>query len=321
MAGKIGVYFDQSNIGGGLDAEALAQDLRDKWGELAATVKVVPVLAEAVDEIRADIAAQGLDGVLLCGASPRVDADLYRFAPNGDTPVQVEHVNLREQCVLAYRDPDGASVEGLAPGEAPELLRLMATDYVNMGMVRLQKTETPEPAVVAGVRRILVIGGGWTGMRAAMESAATGYEVVLVEKTDKLGGAASNIPMTSPLSSPWTDKEPLNLADHIARLEAEPAITLHLQSTVTKLEGQPGEFTAELATPSGTVTVQVGAVVLATGWTPLDGKYLEPMGYGSPSIIHAGQFAKMHGSAHCLCARHHPGRKGLWRACPGGQGR
>lgn len=293
MAGKIGVYFDLSNIGGGLDAEALAQGVRDKWGELAATVKAVPVLAEAVDEIRADIAAQGLDGVLLCGASPRVDADLYRFAPNGDTPVQVEHVNLREQCVLAYRDPDGASVEGLAPGEAPELLRLMATDYVNMGMVRLQKTETPEPAVVAGVRRILVIGGGWTGMRAAMEAAATGYEVVLVEKADKLGGAANNIPMTSPLSSPWTDKEPLNLADHIARLEAEPAITLHLQSTVTKLEGQPGEFTAELATPSGAVTVQVGAVVLATGWTPLDGKYLEPMGYGSPSIIHAGQFAKM----------------------------
>lgn len=293
MAGKIGVYFDLSNIGGGLDAEALAQGVRDKWGELAATVKVVPVLAEAVDEIRADIATQGLDGLLLCGASPRVDAGLYRFAPDSDTPVQVEHVNLREQCVLAYRDPDGVSVESLAPGEAPELLRAMATDYVNMGMVRLQKTETPEPAAGSGVRRILVIGGGWTGMRAAMEAAATGYEVVLVEKADKLGGAADNIPMASPLSSPWTDREPLDLAERIARLEADPGIALHLQSTVAKLAGQPGEFTAEISTPHGTVTVEVGAVVLATGWTPLDGKYLEPMGYGSPSVIHAGQFAEM----------------------------
>lgn len=293
MAGKIGVYFDQSNIGGGLDAEALAQGVREKWGDLAATVKVMPVLAEAVSEIQADITAQGLDGVLLCGASPRVDADLYRFAPNGDKPVQVEHVNLREQCVLAYRDPDGISVLDLAPGQAPELLRILARDYLNMGMVRLQKTETPEPAFVPGVRRILVIGGGWTGIQAAAAAAASGYEVVLVEKQDKLGGAACNIPVTSPLSSPWTDKEPLDLSERIASLEAEPKITRHLQSTVAKLEGQPGEFTAEINTPKGMVTVQVGAVVLATGWTPLDGKYLQPMGYGSPAIIHAGQFAKM----------------------------
>ena len=293
MAGKIGVYFDESNIGGGLDAEALAQGVRDKWGALACTVKVVPVLALAVDEIKADIAAQGLDGVLLCGASPRVDADLYRFPPHDGTPVQVEHVNLREQCVLAFRDPDGASVLGLPPGDAPELLRLMATDYVNMGMVRLSKTETPEPATGPGTRRILVIGGGWTGMHAAMEAAASGYEVVLVEKSDRLGGAANNIPVSSPLSSPWTNKEPLELADRIAELEAEPKITRHLEATVTKLEGQPGEFKAEIATPQGQVSVEVGAVVLATGWTPLSGKYLEPMGYGSPSVIHAGQFAKM----------------------------
>lgn len=84
MAGKIGVYFDLQNIGGGLDVEALAAQLREKWGDLTPVVKVCPVLAESVDEIQADIEAQGLDGVLLCGASPRVDAGLYRF------PVQVD---------------------------------------------------------------------------------------------------------------------------------------------------------------------------------------------------------------------------------------
>ncbi len=47
MANKIGVYLDKSNIGGGLDIEALADGLRKKWGELLGVVKVVPVLAEA----------------------------------------------------------------------------------------------------------------------------------------------------------------------------------------------------------------------------------------------------------------------------------
>ena len=171
MAGKIGVYFDLQNIGGGLDVEALAAQTRDKWGDLTAVVKVVPLLAGAVDEIKADIEAQSLDGVLLCGASPRVDGDLYRF------PVQVEHVNLREQCVLAFRNPDNSPVDG---EEAPELLTLMARDYVNMGVVKLQKSEVPDSAAITGVARILVIGGGWTGLTAAAEAAATGYEVVLV---------------------------------------------------------------------------------------------------------------------------------------------
>ena len=61
-----------------------------------------------------------------------------------------------------------------------------------------------------------------------------------------------------------------------------------------KLEGQPGEFTAVIATAGGPVSVEVGAVVLASGWVPLDEKYLAPMGLGvSPKVVHAAQFGKM----------------------------
>ncbi|MGE9985975.1 FAD-dependent oxidoreductase [Desulfovibrio sp. SGI.169] len=285
MAGKIGVYFDLQNIGGGLDVETLAAQTRDKWGDLAAVVKVVPLLADAVDEIRADIEAQSLDGVLLCGASPRVDGELYRF------PVQVEHVNLREQCVLAYKNPDNSPVDS---EKAPELLTIMARDYVNMGVVKLQKSEAPDSAAITSVPRILVIGGGWTGLTAAAEAAATGYEVVLVEKADKLGGAANNIPTGSPLGPLWTDKQPVNLAARIEKVTSDEKITVYCNAHVEKLEGQPGEFTAVIAASGGPVSVQAGAVVLATGWVPLDEKYLAPMGLGvSPKVVHAAQFGKM----------------------------
>ena len=285
MSGKIGVYFDQQNIGGGLDLEALAAQTSAKWGDLTAVVKVVPVLALAVDEIRADIEAQGLDGVLLCGASPRVDGELYRL------PVQVEHVNLREQCVQAYKNPDRTPVDS---SNAPELLTLMARDYVNMGVVKLQKSEAPEPASVTGVQRVLVIGGGWTGLTAALEAAATGYEVVLVEKADKLGGAANNIPMASPLVSPWTDKQPTNLVAKVSEVTGNPKIKIHMNARMEKLEGQPGEFKAVIGTLSGPVEVEVGAVVLATGWVALDQKYLAPMGLGkSPMVVDAATFGKM----------------------------
>lgn len=283
MAGKIGVYFDLANIGGGLDVEALAARTREKWGDLVPVVKVVPLLAAAQEEIRADIRAASLDGVLLCGASPRSDdtADALR-----DTQVLTAHVNLREQCVLACKLP--------ADGQGPDHLAIMARDYVNMGVVRLQKTEKPDSAAVTGTPRILVIGGGWTGLTAAHEAAATGYEVVLVEKADKLGGAANNIPTGSALASPWQDKQPLNLADKITAVVDNPKITVHLNARMQSLDGQPGEFTAGIATATGVISVPVGAVVLAAGWVPPAEKYLECMGLGkSPKVVHAAQFGKM----------------------------
>ncbi|MBD5641607.1 MAG: hydrogenase iron-sulfur subunit [Desulfovibrio sp.] len=283
MAGKIGVYFDQSNILGGLDAQKLGAETGRKWSEMAPVIKVVPVLAESVPEIEQDIRANGLDGVLLCGASPRVDAERYRFSPEDGKPVQVEHVNLREQCALCFPKEDN-----------PALLEAMARDYVNMGMTRLVKTENPEPAIVRGAPRILVIGGGWTGMHAASEAAESGYEVVLVEKADKLGGAVNNIPLASPLQSPWMDKQPTDLPGKIAALEKNSLVTIHKNSTVAHLEGEPGAFRAILNTPEGEKTFEIGAVVLAAGWTPLSEKYLEPMGLGSsPAIVTAAQFAKM----------------------------
>lgn len=286
MATKIGVYFDAQNIGGGLNLQGLAADVTRKWGDLTPVVKVYPVLAEAVEDIRADISAQGLDGVLVCGSSPRADWDIYRF-----DDVQVERVNLREQGVLAYRNPDGSK---LADGAAPAALTALARDYVNMGVVKLQKSTAPDGAPVDGVKRVLVVGGGWTGLHAAAELAKTGYEAVIVEKEDTLGGAVNNIATASPLTAPWTVFEPAGLEALIAGLRKEEKVTIYTSATVASLAGQPGEFTATLATAKGNVEVQVGAVVLATGFVPLDTKFMAPMGYGKvPGVVTAAEFGKL----------------------------
>ncbi|MBR3664567.1 MAG: hydrogenase iron-sulfur subunit [Desulfovibrio sp.] len=286
MAEKIGVYFDLANIGGGVDVQNLADEAVKKWGDLVAVTKLVPSLAASVDEIRADIDAQKLDGVLLCGASPRVDNDLYRF------PVQVDYVNLREQCILSYRNPDGSAY--LASDKAPAALQELALDYVQMGVAKMQKSNVPDSAAITTTPRILVLGGGWTGLTAADEAAAMGYDVVLVEKAGQLGGAVVNMPEASPLGPLWEDKAPTNLADKIAKVTSNRRITVYLNAQMAKLEGQPGEYVAHIATQGGEKTENIGTVILATGWVPLDGKYLEPMGLGkSPKVVTAAEFAKL----------------------------
>ena len=286
MAEKIGVYFDLANIGGGLNVQALADEVANKWGNLIAFTKLVPELAANVAEISSDIEAQQLDGVLICGASPRLDNDLYRF------PVQVDYVNLREQCVLCYKNPDGSKY--LECETAPKELQQMAQDYVNMGCAKLQKSNVPDSCAIQTTPRILVIGGGWTGLTAAAEAASMGYEVVLVEKKNQLGGACVNMPFTSPLGPLWEDKAPLNLNDKIAQVTNNPTITVYLNSVMEKLTGQPGEYQATIATANGSKTEAIGTVILATGWVPLESKFLEPMGLGkSPKVVTAADFAKM----------------------------
>ena len=47
--------------------------------------------------------------------------------------------------------------------------------------------------VVATNETILVVGGGISGMTAALEAAECGKDVVLVEKSPSLGGRASQL--------------------------------------------------------------------------------------------------------------------------------
>jgi quinone-modifying oxidoreductase subunit QmoB len=288
MAEKIGVYFDEASLGGALDLAALMDGVRAKWGATCPVVKSHPQLAsdEGRAMIQADIDAGTVDGVCICGSSPRVDWDIYRFSG-----VLVERVNLREQCVLCYQDPKGQPV---VPGATPELLQKMATDYVNMGVVKLQKAAQPGGGEIDVVRRVLVVGGGFAGMTAALDVAALGYEVLLVEKKDHLGGAAAEMYKTIPMTPPYTQAQPTGVEKKIAAVQASEHITVLLGAQLKALAGAPGQYTATIAVDGEERAEEVGSVVLATGWTPLDASYLKPLGYGSlKNVVTAWEFEAM----------------------------
>ncbi len=288
MATKIGVYFDESAVGGELDVEGLVSHVENRWSDLCPVVKSFPIMAkdEARAEIQADIEENELDGVVLCGSAARFDWDLYLFEG-----VQVERVSLREGCVLAYQNPDGSP---LTKGSAPELLTMMAVDYINMGILKLQKSAMPTPEVRDGVRRILVLGGGWAGLTAAKAASDAGYPVVLVEKEGILGGKAVNFRKTIPLKAPHTTVHETGLEQKILDINSDSNITVHTASVLTSLAGCPGEYIATIKTGTTEQTVEVGSVVLATGWIPQQPDILAPLGYGSsPKIVTSSEFEKM----------------------------
>jgi len=96
--------------------------------------------------------------------------------------------------------------------------------------------------VVATNQTILVVGGGISGMTAALEAAETGKQVVLVEKRPYLGGRVSQLYKYFPkLCHPTC-----GLEINQRRAKMNPNLTIITMAEVTDINGDAGNYTAKV---------------------------------------------------------------------------
>ncbi len=310
-------------IGEALDMEALAEVVTD---EMSMECKSHECLCgqEGRAFIEKDI-ADGINTVVIGACSPRVMTDEFNF---GDDKITVR-ANLREQVVWAEIKP----AEGEEPDdEAAEYLQETAADYMRMACTRAQKTELPEPFQLEMLHKtILVMGGGLAGLTAAKEAAAAGYDVLLIEKEDKLGGKANGWRKSFPTKAPWTDLEENPIDALIAEIEGNSKITVKTGKEVARISGAPGDFNVtlkdagsksewdapakvtvdeqdliekgEMEDPNDGLqkyteidpdAIKIGSVVLATGWKPADVSQYEHLGHGTlKNVVTNAEFEKL----------------------------
>jgi len=272
MEKKIGVYICSScGIGESIDLDALS--------EVGAKYKVAvcrqdPFLCghEGVSRIVADMDGEGVNAAVIAACSQRVMTDAFSFQPDKI----IERVNLREQ--VAWSQPAGE-----------EDTLMMAQDALRMGLVRARESEPPEPFIAEDLsKRILVVGGGLTGMTAAMEAARAGYEIVLVEKEEKLGGYLKNVHRLPPCEPPYESLQEFNLDDMTASLANQSGVTVYTGATVASVSGGPCMFDVEIQ-QNGTINPErAGSIILATGSVPYDASRLGHLSYGvSADVITA----------------------------------
>ena len=96
--------------------------------------------------------------------------------------------------------------------------------------------------VVATNETILVVGGGISGMTAALEAAETGKKVVLVEKRPYLGGRVTQLHKYFPkLCHPTC-----GLEINQRRAKMNPNLTILTMAEVTDISGEAGAYTAKV---------------------------------------------------------------------------
>jgi quinone-modifying oxidoreductase subunit QmoB len=262
MTSHLGVYVCSGcGIGECLDVDRLTGLAKN-----AAAVDLVRSSAafclEDAQLIRDDVAKAGIETVVIAACSQRVNTDVFAVPA-----ATVERVNIREQ--VAWSHPAGD----------PET-QAMAEDHLRMGLARAAKRTRPAPYTEANERRVLVVGGGVAGLSAALDAAAAGFEVVLVEREARLGGVAARLHLQYPTRPPYAALEEVPIGRLIERIEAEDRIQVHTGSRVAGVAGQPGRFEVTIAHNGSAVEVVAGAIVLATGWKPADEVRVNRYGYG-----------------------------------------
>jgi quinone-modifying oxidoreductase, subunit QmoB len=155
----------------------------------------------------------------------------------------------------------------------------MAEDQLRMSLTKLQKTTFPEPYLAENISKtVLVVGGGFTGLNAAVGAAQAGYPVLLVEREPQLGGFMNK--MNKRLRPPYKELKPVGLEEQIKKVEAEPNIKIFTSARIEKISGGPGVFDVTISQNGVSVTERAGSVIQATGWKPYDAAKLDHLGYG-----------------------------------------
>ncbi|MFA5847390.1 MAG: FAD-dependent oxidoreductase [Thermodesulfovibrionales bacterium] len=278
MEKKFGVYICTGcNIGESVNIEKLKKKTAGGGGVPADVIKEHPVFCspEGLDIIKNDIKA-GTNTIIIGACSPRVKYEEFDF-PGTIT----ERVNLRE--FVAWT---------LEPNTEPT--QSAAEDYMKMGIIKTKKGDLPTPNILEDLsKKLLVIGGGITGLTAALEAANAGYEVVLVEKEAELGGWAAKLYKEVPREYPFEKLDEPLVFSKIKEVESNPNIKVFKSSVIEKTDGQPGLFDVTIKNNGSSETIKVGAIIMAAGWKPYDATKLGYLGYGKPNVITSIQLEEM----------------------------
>lgn len=222
---KIGVYIDTGyGIGEALDIDALS---KVATGEFKVPVcKAEPFWSDPdkLEIIKNDIAGEGLNAIIIAGPSPRVFQETFRFEG-----VITERINLREHVVWCQ------------PANHEDT-QMLAEDYMRMGITKLTKYEDRPPFTEGTEKAILVIGGGITGMTAALEAAKAGSQVYLVEKEPQLGGWANKFHKVFTGQAPYDSITDSPVQEKVAAINANDKIKVFTGHRVFSISGGPGMF-------------------------------------------------------------------------------
>jgi heterodisulfide reductase subunit A len=252
---RIGVFVCHcgKNIAGVVDVEDVRKYAADLPQVAMSTENLYSCSEDAQTIISETIAKENLNRIVIAACTPRTHEPLFQetLREAGLNKCLVEMVNIRDQCSWVH-------------SHERQEATTKAKDLISMAVAKAQLIKPLDELIIDVIPRALVIGGGLSGMTAALSIADQGFTCYLAEKNSELGGNLRNLYYTLGGNDPGH-----HLKQIIKRVLNHEKIKVYTNAEIENIDGFVGNFRTALTVGNSdekeTVELRHGTVILATG--------------------------------------------------------
>ena len=227
---RIGIFVCEcgGNIGEVVDVKAVVDAAKNWEGVAVAKYHKYLCSKPAQEMILDSVKKENLDRVVVASCTPRMHLATFQSVLDraGLNPFMLEFVNIREQDSWI-----------LGPHPSPEATK-KAISLVKGGYERSRELEPLQTISEKGSREILIIGGGISGITAALELGYLGYKVHMVERKPSIGGNMAKLTKVFPT----LDCAQCILTPRMAEVGRNPNVKLYTYAEVQEVSGRPGNY-------------------------------------------------------------------------------
>jgi len=185
---RVGVFICHcgTNIAAKVDVLRVVEDARKLPDVIWAEELKYSCADSGQNAIKDAIKDHNLDRVVVASCTPRMHEITFMrcIEAAGLNPYMFEMANIREQCSWVHLNNEQATEKAIY--------------LTRMAVGKARRLETLIPMRVPVEKKALVIGGGISGIQAALNISAAGYKVIVVEKLPSIGGRMAQLEKTFP---------------------------------------------------------------------------------------------------------------------------
>jgi heterodisulfide reductase subunit A len=249
---RVGVFVCRCgiNIGAYIDVSSVVEFAKTLPNVVHVDEFIYSCSQDSQKKIIDTIKKYNLNRIIVAACTPRTHEPLFQstLKEAGLNPHLFEMTNIREQCSWVHMRESKKCTE-------------KAKDLVKMAVCKAQLIQPLTNEELPITPKGLVIGGGLSGMTAALELAAQGFETYLIERENELGGSLQKTFFL------LGGEDPQKLLQSLKKkVNNNEKIHVFVNSEIKEVQGFVGNFkTKIIINGKKEKELEHGIIVIATG--------------------------------------------------------
>jgi heterodisulfide reductase subunit A len=254
---RIGVFICHcgKNIAGFLDVEKVTQETKKLPNVEYAEHVMFACSQDSCKKIRELVKEKNLNRIIVAACSPRTHGGLFQdtLLEAGLNKYLFEMANIRNHCSWVHSENWDQATQ-------------KAIDLVKASVAKVRLLEPLNEEEFSILPSVLVIGGGVSGMKAALALSDMNVKSYLIEKEKNLGGRLRHLHTMFPSDIPANEIiDPL-----IAQIKKSKYITVMTETELVDITGFIGNYEGVIKQKGKKKHLKFGTIIVATGFREID---------------------------------------------------